>query len=81
MLDPAKMAMDDVRLTDTERFILNAVLQNCGKVTDLGRKTRDKIKGVIKDHLRRIEITKASYAQILEQLNSYCTESATTKEM
>lgn len=80
VLDKATMAMDDVRLTETERFILNAVLHNCGKVTDLGRKTRDKIKGVIDDHLRKIKISKASYAQILEQLTSYCTEGAITKE-
>lgn len=81
VLNPGTMAMDDIRLTDTECFILNAVLQNCGKITDLGRKTRDKIKGVIEDHLRKIVISKTSYTQILEQLTSYCTEGATTKEM
>lgn len=81
VLNPGTMAMDDIRLTDTERFILNAVLQNCGKLTDLGRKTRDKIKGVIEEHSRRIVISEASYTQILEQLTSYCTEGATTKEM
>lgn len=81
VLDKVTMAMDDVRLTETERFILNAVLHNCGKVTELGRKTRDKIKGVMDDHLRKIKISKEAYAQILEQLTSYCTEGATTKEM
>lgn len=80
VLNPAQMAMDGIRLTDTERFIVNAVLQGCGKVTDLGRKTRDKIKGIMDDHLRKIEISETSYAQILEQLTTYCTEGATTKE-
>ena len=80
VLNSAEMAMDGIKLTDTERFIVNAVLHNCGKVTDLGRKTRDKIQGVMDDHLRKIKVSKASYAQILEQLTSYCTVGATTKE-
>lgn len=81
VLDKAAMAMDDVKLSDTDRFILNALLQGYGKVTDLGRKTRDKIKGVMNDHLRKIDISKEAYTQILEQLTKYRTEGATTKEM
>lgn len=81
VLDTTTMSMDDIKLTETERFILNAVLQNCGKVTDLGRKTRDKLKGVMNDHLRKIEISKEAYTQILEQLTTYCTDGATAKEI
>lgn len=81
VLNPATLALDDVKLSETERFILNAVLQGCGKVTDLGRKTRDKIRGVMNNHLRKIEISKEAYAQIIEQLTSYCTNGAATKEM
>lgn len=80
VLNPTTMAMDDVKLSETERFILNAVLQGCGKVTDLGRKTRNKIQGIMNDHLRKIEFSKEAYTKILEQLNTYCTLGATTKE-
>ena len=77
-LDSAAMAMDDVKLSKTDRFILNAVLHDCGKVTDLGRKTRDKITGVMDKHLRKIKISKEAYSQILDQLTTYCTNGATT---
>lgn len=76
VLNSATMAMDDIKLTETERFILNSVLQGCGKVTDLGRKTRDKIKSVMDGHLTKISISKEAYDQIHEQLTSYCTNGA-----
>ena len=81
VLNPASMAIDGIKLTETERFILNAVLQGCGKVTDLGRKTRDKIKGVMDSHLRKVDISQEAYEQIREQVTSYCTNGVITKEM
>ena len=71
-------AMDGVRLTETERFIVNAVLQGCGKVTDLGRKMGEKIERILDDHLGVVEITKDSYDLILDQVKTYCTKSAET---
>ncbi len=80
VMDKQAMVLDGVKLSETDRFILNAILQGYGKVTDLGRKTRDKIKGVMANHLRKVEISRKAYTLILEQLTTYYTEGATTKE-
>ena len=76
VIDDVAMAEAEIRLTETERFILNAVLQGCGKVTDLGRKTSEKMKRVLKDHLRKVEISEEIYSQALYQINEYRTEGA-----
>lgn len=61
----------NAKLTDTQRFIINAVLQGYGTLTDLGRKTRAKIEGVLKKNLRTVSISEDSYNAILEQLQEY----------
>ena len=81
VMDKQAMVLDGIKLSETDRFILNAILQGAGKVTDLGRKTRDKIKGVMANHLRKVEISEEAYALILEQLTTYCTDGAITKEI
>lgn len=81
VIDRVSMAMDRVRLSETDRFILNAIFQGCGKITDLGRKMGEKIEHILDDYLGVVEITKDSYDQILEQIRAYSTNSATiTKE-
>ena len=80
VLDDQTLALDGVKLSATDRFILNAILQGYGKVNDLGRKTGDKIRGVIANHLRKVKISKEAYAKILEQLTTYCTDGGTTPE-
>ena len=60
-----------VRITDTDRFIINSVLQGYGTLTDLGRKTRVKIEAVLKENLRTVSISCESYEAILKQLNNY----------
>lgn len=81
VLEDQTMALDGVKLSETDRFILNAILQGYGKVNDLGRKTGDKIRGVIANHLRKVKISEEAYAKILEQLTTYCTDGAITKEI
>lgn len=76
VVDDAAMALAAEKLTDTDRFILNAVVQGCGQVTDLCRKMGEKIKCVLNDYISEIEITRDSYEKILNQINSYCTVSA-----
>lgn len=61
----------DRRITDTERFIVDAILNGYGKLSDLGRKTRAKIESVLKDNIQTISISKDTYAAILEQLQDY----------
>ena len=76
VVDDAAMALAAEKLTDTDRFILNAVVQGCGQVTDLCRKMGEKIKCILNDYISEIEITRDSYEKILNQVNSYCTLSA-----
>lgn len=78
VIDQAAMTMDGVRLTETDRFIANAVLQGCGKVTDLGRKMGEKIEHILDDYLGVVEITEDSYNQILDQIRTYSTKCAVT---
>lgn len=61
----------DIKLTDTERFIINAILQGCGTVNELGRKTRAKIEMLMTKHVCLVSISSRTYKRVLEQLNSY----------
>lgn len=40
--------VDDIRITDTEHFILNALLQGYGSIDGLGRKTRKKMEELMR---------------------------------
>lgn len=70
-LDDLQMVWEEAKATDTERFILNALLQGFGSIKDLGRKTREKIDRLIKLYVRYIEITPQDYTAILSQLRVY----------
>jgi hypothetical protein len=58
-------------LTDTERFILNTLLQGNGAVNELGRKTRAKMEMLMADYISPVSISLETYSKVLEQLNSY----------
>lgn len=60
-----------MKVTDTERFIINALLQGCGTLNDLGRKTRVKIETLMQDYVDRILITPEAYYKVLEKLSVY----------
>jgi hypothetical protein len=77
-LNDYQMCFDEVKATDTERFILNALLQGCGSLTDLGRKTRAKIESLLNLYVKRIQITPQDYATILAQLYTYTNGTAQT---
>ena len=62
---------DNIKMTDTERFILNALLQGYGTVTDLGRKTRSKMEMFMEDYICKVSISSQIYDKILAQLDSY----------
>jgi hypothetical protein len=66
-----QMTFDDMKLTDTERFILNALLQGCGSISELGRKTREKMQSIISNYTEPLTITPKDYAAILGQLGTY----------
>ena len=62
---------DDVRVTETDRFILGALLQGYGSLNDLGRKTRAKMQKLMADYVEQVEIAAEDYAAIRDQLNTY----------
>lgn len=68
-IDAAENVDEAVRVTDTERFILNALLQGYGSLDGLGRKTRKKIENVLKFYMKEVTIPKCTYGTMLEQLN------------
>lgn len=70
-LDDLQMCFSEMKATDTERFILNALLQGVGSLNDLGRKTRAKIETLMRLYVKYIEITPQDYAAIQSQLRAY----------
>ena len=71
-LDDLQLCFDEtIKASDTERFILNAILQGCGTINQLGRKTREKIKILLDQYIKYIKIGSKEYYQIISQLNSY----------
>lgn len=59
------------KVSDTDRFILNALLQGCGTLNDLGRKTKTKMRNLLDSCVRKVEITPESYAAILQKVLTY----------
>lgn len=70
-LNDLQMVFDEVKATDTERFILNALLQGYGSLHDLGRRTRDKMERLMSLYVKWIQITPQDYATLLGQLRTY----------
>ncbi len=73
-LDNMQMQMDELKATDTERFILNAVLQGYGTTNQLGRKTRAKIERLMEQYVKYVEISARDYRKILDELRRYIKE-------
>ncbi len=71
VLDDLQMCFSEMKATDTERFILNALLQGVGSLNDLGRKTRAKIESLMNLYVKYIKVTPQDYAAILAQLRAY----------
>lgn len=70
-LSNQQMALDGLKVTETEKFIVNALLQGYGTLNDLGRKTRAKIEKLLKNYIRKIEITEETFSKILQQLKEF----------
>lgn len=70
-LDDFQMCFSELKATDTERFILNALLQGVGTLNDLGRKTRAKIEELQEEYVKPIIIEKEQYDAILKQLRAF----------
>jgi len=70
-IDRNRILNESIRVSDTDRFILNAILQGCGSLHDLGRKTRVKIEKLMQHCTDLVSISPGAYAQVLESLSNY----------
>lgn len=77
VLDKPQLCFAELSATDTERFILNALLQGYGSLNDLGRKTRMKIELLMGQYVSEVKITPQDYKAILGQLNTYISGTVT----
>ena len=77
-LNDLQMCFEEMKATDTERFILNALLQGVGSTNDLGRKTRAKIETLMSHYTTFIKISPTDYKAILDQLRAYTNGTATS---
>lgn len=62
---------DNIKMTDTERFILNALLQGHGTINELGRKTRAKMEMLMTYYICQVSISSKIYGRVLAQLDRY----------
>jgi hypothetical protein len=63
--------IDNIKITDTVRFILSALLQGYGTLNELGRKTRTKMEMLMSYYMCQVSISSQTYGSILAQLDSY----------
>lgn len=77
-LENLQMCFSDHKATDTERFIMNALFQGCGTLDQLGRRTREKIKVLMADHVKKVEISREDYEQMIRQVKSYASGNVQT---
>ena len=61
----------EVKIKETEKFILGAILQGYGTLNDLGRKTRVKIETLMQDYVGQVSISRKTYQKILREVTSY----------
>lgn len=71
-IDTHQMALDELQeLTDTQRFILGALMEGYGSLHDLGRRTREKLTTTMRHYCKWVTISEGDYRQILAQLRVY----------
>jgi hypothetical protein len=65
------IALNEMQLRDTDRFILGALLEGYGHITDLGRKTRAKMEQLLTGYTRFVNISEADYELVLKHLRLF----------
>lgn len=67
-----QMSIDEqLRFTDTERFILNSLLQGCGTLPQLGRRTRTKMETLLKNYVDAVTIPAKVFDLVRSQLTDF----------
>ena len=77
-LDDLQMCFDKARVTETERFIIEALFQGCGTIDQLGRRTQAKIKALMEGYAKQVEVNEQDYSRIVSQVYGYKTGTAQT---
>lgn len=72
-----QVEIGELNLNDTERFILNALLQGCGSLNQLCRKTREKMQLIMERYASLVSIMEHDYTAILLHLRSYIADTGT----
>lgn len=70
-IDDYQLCFSGQKATDTERFIINALLAGCGTLDQLGRGTREKVKKLLSDYVKSVEIGREQYEQVIRQVKAY----------
>lgn len=70
-MEDIQMGIDELKATDTERFIMSAILQGCGTLDQLGRRTQAKIKTLLENNVKRVKVSQKDYSRIISQVYSY----------
>ena len=61
----------EVGITDTERYILTALLAGHGSTKDLCRKTREKMESLLSQHVQYISVSKSDYGLVQDHLQAF----------
>lgn len=81
-IDRHQVDMGEVSITDTERYILSALLAGFGSTKDLCRKTREKMDKLMANYIKPIKISKRDHQQLLSGLRLFlsCPEKSVEHE-
>lgn len=68
-----QVGMEELSITDTERYILSALLAGFGSTKELYRKTREKMDKLMAHYVQPIRISKTDYKLLLSKLRFFLT--------
>ena len=66
-----QVGIEEINITDTERYILSALLAGHGSTKELCRKTREKMDSLLSQYVRYISITKSDYDLVQAHLRAF----------
>lgn len=75
-LDDYQLCFSGQKATDTERFIINALLAGGGTLDQLGRGTREKVKKLLSDYVKSVKISREDYERMIRQVKEYASGNA-----
>ena len=66
-----QLVFDELKLSDVDRFILNALLQGCGSLNDLSYHLRKKYKNILENYVDFFRLPWDAYEKIRAQLRDF----------